>query len=352
MKEAPLKIETIKLKDLAAFARHSAGDPTFEKVAPISILRAESQARNPQGDPDDIALILAIRKNRCVGYHGLLPGWLKYEDRISKIYWLVTFFLDEANRGKGYGKQLVAKIQDTDVDLVTTGITDGAAGVYFSAGFRELGELPYFQLRPQNWDDIKAVLRYMQPVPEAFTSKAVTRLTAEHMPPDTRRTSDISFLRDIKSVNWMIRNPWVVSSQDARKDVERYYFSRVRDKFEFIPLEIGAPDVAVRKGYLVLSISSHKNRTTLKVLDFYFFNPRDIRFAGYYALKYTLQYRADRLEFPSDLEPFAGKHIHSLQRLKRKKRRYLFYPRNSESPLALLADRIKLNYCDSDTAFT
>jgi GNAT superfamily N-acetyltransferase len=348
----PFKIKKIKLKHLEEFARHSLGDPAFGNVSPISLLRAESQSRNPQGEPDDIALLLAFHENRCVGYHGLLSGRLKYGDRISKIYWLVTFYLDAASRGKGFGKQLVAQIQNANVDLVTTGITDAAAGVYRSAGFRPLGELPYFQLRPANHDVLMAVLQNLRPVEKTFTSKSATRLTEEKIQAASRQTSDTRFLRNIESINWMIRNPWVVSRQDARQDVEHYYFSRVRDLFNFIALEIFEPDGAVSKGYLILSISRHKNRTTLKVLDYYFYDPQDIFIAGYYAIKYAREFRVDRLEFPSDLEIFLKEQVCATHRVKRKKRLYLFYPRSSESPLARLADKIALNYCDSDTAFT
>ena len=328
------------------------GDPAFEDVAPISLLRAESQSKNPQGEPDDIALLLALHENRCVGYHGLLPGWLRYEDRFSKIYWLVTFYLDPASRGKGYGRQLVAAIQHTNIDLVTTGITASADGVYRSTGFRQLGELQYFQLRPENHKVLMTVLKNLGPVEKTLASKPTTRLTDNDLQSGTRRSSKIGFLRSIESINWMIRNPWVVSRQDARQDAEHYYFSRVRDLFKFIALEIFTPDGAVYKGYLVLSISRHKNRATLKVLDYCFNDPQDTFIAGYYAIKYANEYRTDRLELPAGLNNFLEKHVRPTCRVKRKKRLYLFHPRSGDSPLAKLAQKINLSYCDSDTAFT
>ena len=347
-----ISIRKIKLKNLAEFSRSTIGHPAFGNLAPISLLRAESQSKNPQGEPDDIALLLALHENRCVGYHGLLPGWLKYKDCISKIYWLVTFYLDAAFRGKGYGKLMVAEIQNTNVDLVTTGITPAAAGVYRSSGFRQLGELPFYQLRPENHNVIRAVLQNLKPVAKKFTSKSVTRLSEKDWPAAIHRISAACFLRNIKTINWMISNPWVVSRQDARQDVNHYYFSRVRDLFKFIPLEIFSSDGAVRRGYLILSISCHKNRSTLKVLDYYFCDPQDIYIAAYYALKYAAEYGAIRMEFPTVLEAFLAKHIPAPLRLKKKKRLCLFYPQSSESPLAKLVDKITLNYCDSDTAFT
>ena len=345
-------IKKIKLKNLAEFARSTIADPTFENVAPISLLRAESQSKNPQGEPEDIALLLALHENRCVGYHGLLPGGLKYGNRISKVYWLVTFYMAGASRGQGFGRQLVAQIQNANVDLVTTGITAAAAGVYRRAGFRPLGELPYFQLRPANRDALTTVLQNLRPLEKTFTSKSTIRLSGKKLQAASRLVSDTRFLRDTESINWMIQNPWVVSRQDARQDVNNYYFSRVRDLFKFIALDIFTPDAAVSKGYLILSISRHRSQTTLKVLDCFFFDPQDIFIAGYYAIRYAREYRADRLEFPPVLDNFLAQYVCPTLRVKRKKRLYLYYPRSTESPLARLADQITLDYCDSDTAFT
>jgi len=346
------EIRKIKLKDLGEFARRSLSDPIFADVAPISLLRAKSQSKNPQGQPDDIALLVALCGNRCGGYHGLLPGLIKNKDTVSKIYWLVTFYLAPAFRGKGYGKRLVAEIQKTKADLVTTGITEAAAGVYRGTGFQQLAELPYYRLHPENADALTTALQNLIPREKEFRSKSVNQLTEKLATTADQQDSIISFQRDIKTINWMIRNPWVVSRPDARQDAKHYYFSRVRDLFEFVPLEIFAPDGITRKGYLLLSISRSKHRTTIKILDYYFHDSKDHFIAGYFAIKYAEEYRADRLEFPAGLKNFWGDQTGLMSRAKKKKRLYLFYPRSPDSPLARLAKKIELNYCDGDTAFT
>lgn len=347
-----IQIRQITLKDLDEFARNALRDPVFADVAPISLLRAGSQAKNPQGAPDDIALLVALHKNRCVGYHGLLPGWLRYQAHVSKIYWLITFYLNEASRGRGWGKRLVNEIQNTGIDLVTTGITVAAAGVYRSAGFRQLAELPYCQLRPKNISDLNGLAASLKSTGNPYISKCVNQLSAQMQPAATRPDSAIAFQRDVNLINWMIRNPWVVSEPDARADVEHYYFSRVRELFKFIPLEIFAPDGKTRRGYLVLSVSRKKGTMTLKVLDYCFHDPKDIQAAAGLAVKYAADYRADRLEYPVDLAAFFENRPELRPLIKKKKRQYLFYPQSDRSPLAKLAHRLKLNYCDSDTAFT
>jgi len=352
LNSAQIKIKKIKIKQLDEFARRCLSDPAYAEVAPISILRAKSQSKNPQAEPDDLALLAALHENRCVGYHGLLPGLIKNNDSVSKIYWLVTFYLAAPFRGQGYGKRLVTEIQNTKVDLVTTGITEAAAGVYRSEGFRQLGQLSYYQLRLENSAVLTAALQNLKSRAKQFSAQPVNQLAQKFETAAAQRQSTVSFYRDLQTVNWMIRNPWIISRQDERPDVKHYYFSRVRDRFEFVALEIFAADGIARKGYLVLSISRNKNRTTIKMLDYYFHDSNDLLIAAYLALKYAKEYRADRLEFPAGLENFWPSQTGLTQRVKTKKRRYLYYPRSNSSPLAGLADKIQLDYCDSDTAFT
>lgn len=352
MHSNPVKIKKIRINQLDEFARGCLSDPAFAEVAPISILRAQSQSRNPQAEPEDLAMLVALHANRCVGYHGLLPGSVKTKAGVSKIYWLVSFYLDPAFRGRGYGKRLVSEIINTRVDLVTTGITAAAAGVYRSMGFRQLGELPYCRLQVEDAGFFTTALQNLKSRAKEFTVKPVKRLAEKFETAAAQRESIVSFQRDIQTINWMIQNPWVISRPHARPDVSQYYFSRVRDLFEFVALAIFASDGITGKGHLVLSVSRNKNRTTIKLLDYYFHDSSDRFIAAYMMLKYAHKYRADRLEFPVGLENFWQSPTGLMPRAKKKKRLYLFYPRSNSSPLARLAPKIQLNYCDSDTAFT
>jgi hypothetical protein len=91
---------------------------------------------------------------------------------------------------------------------------------------------------------------------------------------------------------------------------------------------------------------------TIKILDYYFHNPKDIFIVGYIAIKYTKDYGAVRLEYPVGLATFFENQPGLLRMIKRKKRLYLFSPQSDNSPLKALGEKIKLNYCDGDTAFT
>ena len=139
--ELPVRIAWIRIRDLVAFARNVAADPAYADTSPTCLLRAVSQAANPHAAPDDVALLVAIHAGRCVGYHGLLPGALRTADGLSKVFWLITFYVAPAFRGRGIGARLVREALALRVDLVTTGITRAAERAYRAAGFRDLGEI-------------------------------------------------------------------------------------------------------------------------------------------------------------------------------------------------------------------
>lgn len=321
-------------------------------MAPISVLRAGSQSRNPHADADDIGLLVALHEGRCVGYHGVLPGKLRIGQHLSKVSWLVTFYLDTAYRGRGYGTRLVSEILQTGLDLVTTGITLGADGVYRRAGFRQLGELTYYQVLTPNSEPYALALQKLKTLSTTFVTRPVKRLDPTTGPAAFGHDSEASFLRNHETLNWMIQNPWIESRSVAQEDVGHYYFSRVRDLYRCMALEIWAPHGKTPKGFVVLSVSRHKRKSVLKVLDICFKDPGDIGIAGYVALEYAREFKSDRLEYPQALAVFFQSQPDLAPLVKKKKRSYLYLPRGRKSSLAKLAGDITLNYADSDTAFT
>ena len=385
----PLKIKKIKLKDLDEFSQNALNDPAYQDLAPISLIRAGSQAKNPLAEPDDITLLVALCNGRCVGYNGLLPGILKANENYSKVYWPSTIYLDARFRGQGHGKYLIRESQNTAVDLVATNISASAEGVYRSMGFKTLGDLPYCQLRLDRLQSVQTLFQYGGHKPDQpgvfglmlnrfgrwryqlkkqmvygivfqklkakkniFKSRLVNRLDEDLTSLMAQQSPYASFHRDLDTVNWMLQHPWVVSRRDAGQDVQNYYFSRVRDLFKFVALEIFAPDGNTRKGFLIISLSHKKNRSVVKILDYHFYDSQDTFIAGYYGIKYAKDLLADRIEYPGSLSDFFEEQPFFKRLTKRKKRLYLFYPNSNDSPLALSAGKIKLDYCDGDTAFT
>jgi hypothetical protein len=150
----------------------------------------------------------------------------------------------------------------------------------------------------------------------------------------------------------MLKYRWIISAENKKIEAEPYYFSLVSDLFDYVALEIYAAGKSVFKGFLILSVSSKKGKTWLKILDFAFEDTADSALAAYFGLMYAKRFSADRLEFPAGLLDYF-ENMPLLQPLiKKQKRLYLFYPKTHESAFESCIAGIELDYCDADTAFT
>jgi len=393
LKENQIKIKKIKLGDLYDFTCGIVADPSFEKVAPISLMRAESQSKNPYGRPEDVALFVAFSGNQCVGYHGLLPAIFNHGDNFASVYWATTFYVAPDFRGQGIGKCLLEEIKNAKIDFFVTQMTESAERTYRSAGYQDIGTLDYFQLRVDRldflagfFDAIIPLFKKKSPDPRhvppglmrlkrsvysfikkifyhiavskshkqqgRFSWKIVDQINESLWGARDKDLIDPVFFRGADAVNWMLKYPWVISRNDTITDMPNYYFSDVREIFRYVAIEIGSPGAGQPKGFLVLSISHKKEKTRVKILDFHFNNPEDREIAVYLALKYAKDFLADRIEYPASLEIYFKKTIRFKKLTKKQRRLYMFYPGSSPSPLGVYKGRIALNYCDADTTFT
>ena len=393
LKEDQIKIEKIKLGDLYDFALDIFSNPSFEEVAPISLLRATAQSKNPYGHPEDVALFVAFSGSQCVGYHGLLPAIFNHGDNLASVYWATTFYVAPDFRGQGIGKCLLEEIKNAKIDFFVTQMTESAERTYRSAGYQDIGTLDYFQLRVDRldflagfFDAITHLFRKESPDPKhvppglmrlkrpvynfikkifyhivvskshkqkhKFSWKVVDQIDESSWGALDRHLTGPAFFRGAEAVNWMLKYPWVVSRSDTITDMPNYYFSGVRETFRYVAIEISSSGAGLPKGFLVLSISHKKEKTRVKILDFHFNDPTDCEIAVYLALKYAKVFLADRIEYPCALEIYFKKTTGFKKLTKKQHRSYLFYPGNINSALAAYKGRIALNYCDADTAFT
>jgi GNAT superfamily N-acetyltransferase len=393
LKNDQIKIKKIELGELFDFAGDIFANPSFEKVAPITLMRAEAQSNNPYGRPQDAALFAAFSGNQCVGYHGLLPAIFIHDDNIERVYWATTFYVAPDFRGQGIGKYLLEEIKKAKIDFMVTQMTESAERTYRSAGYQDGGTLGYFQLRVDRLDFPAGII---DAITHLFRQKSPD---SKHMPPGVirlkrsvykliktifyciaaskshkqqRRFSwkvvdqineslwgaldkDLTapaFFRGVEAVNWMLKYPWVVSRSDKITDMPNYYFSDVREIFRYAAIEIRSPGEGLPHGFLILSISHKKEKTRVKILDFHFNDPADCEIAVYLALKYAKAFLADRIEYPAILEIYFKKTIGFKKLTKKQQRSYIFYAGSSHSPLSAYKGKIAFDYCDGDTAFS
>jgi GNAT superfamily N-acetyltransferase len=358
-----IRIEEIKLKNLDSFACPFFKRSGPDDILPISSQRVLAHTQNPCARPDDIVLLVVFDGNDCIGYHGLLPGLLKHDNNISRVFWATTFYVSEAHRGQGIGKLVVEKIKSLNVDFVGAGPNRASEKTYLNSGLKTLGPVIFYQLRLEKFIRFKLFYPMVKALLyrhwlsrqsgdfQEFSYKQVDQINDE-----LERNKMISypapaFHRDIEMVNWMLKYPWVLSRDTTEVRKENYHFSRVRDIFKYIALEIYTQRENTLKGFLVLSVSHKKGKTIIKVLDYYLKDSSDLKIISSLSLKLAAHHLADRIDIPSEFQNyFQNKFLHKYL-LKKKKRLFVYHPGSTTSPLSSCADRIMLNYCDGDMAF-
>lgn len=359
-----IRTEEIKLKDLDSFARSFFERSGPDDILPISPQRVLAHTHNPCARPDDIVLLVAFIGNECIGYHGLLPGLLKHDNNVSRVFWATTFYVSKAHRGQGIGKLLIEKIKALNVDFAVTGMTRAAERTYLHSGLKTLGPIVFYQLQIKKGAGFKFFYRTLK---SFLYRRWLNRHVGDFQEFRYNRVDQISttlksikppakdgpaFYRDIERVNWMLNYPWVVSKDAVEMHRENYHFAGVRDVFKYIALEFYSKRDNAFKGFVVLSVSRKKDNTVLKILDYHILDLKAFKIICILSLKFAARHLADRIDIPSEfVNGFQNLFLHTYL-LDRKKRLYVYHPKTATSSLAACADNIDLNYCDGDTAFT
>jgi len=397
LKADQIRIEKIKLKEIYKFARNALNQSPYQAAAPISLRRALSQSNNPYGRPDDAVLLVALRDGKCVGYQGLLPGLFCHNGELKRVHWSTAFFVSPDYRGEGVAGCLLKEVKKLNVDFPVTRMTESARQAYLKAGFKELGNLTYYQLRMEKIRKLDAIfqeaeaslgldtdsdkmsklnsaarrgegalyqrskkifyrqlLADLKPKQQAFEHEAVAQIDAQAQQIIRRQLKSPRFFRGIEAINWMLQYRWMISArhEKAEAEGEPYYFSLVSELFDYVALEIYSAHEKVFKGFLILSVLVKKGRTWVKILDFAFKDPNDGELAAYFGLIYANTFSADRLEFPARLLDYFGQNPLLQPLIKKQQRLYLFYPKTHGSVFEACIGGIELDYCDADTAFT
>jgi GNAT superfamily N-acetyltransferase len=395
LKNEQIKIKKVRLKDIEHFAHRALSQPPYQSTIPISRRRALSQLHNPYGRPDDVVLLVALHENKCIGYQGLLPGLIHFQNELKRIHWSTAFFVSAGYRGAGVAGRLLEEIKQLDIDFPVTRMTTGAQQAYLKAGFKDLGDLTYYQLRMEKIRKLEAIrqeaaevpssalnagktsgfnpaapgaedLIYSQskkifyqrllgdsiPKPGPFEHAAVAQIDPRAQQMIQQQLNGPRFFRGIEAINWMLKYRWLVSAAHEKAEAEPYYFSLVSELFDYVALEIYSADKQTFRGFLVLSVLVKKGRTWVKVLDYAFNDPSDGGLAAYHALIYAQKFSADRLEFPAELLNYFEQNPLLQPLIKEQQRRYLFYPKRQGRVLEDCVGNIKFDYCDADTTFT
>lgn len=382
--ESSLGIDIVRTKDLADYVNRPG--VLDGRVVPICRLRAAAHAANPSASPDDPALIVASRGDACVGYLGLMPGELRVDGVIRKIFWYSTWYSAPDPESQGVGGVLVHASLRLGVDIATTGLDPKTFPFFRGLRFRELGPLRYLALDFDRLDPLGLPWRVLQVVlrRRGIRSAAVTtvfrvlrgvskrvgyalaapgrsKLAGDYdfeeiaeLPADAageEPSSPVTFHRSVQTVRWALHYPWI--TDQPKQSTPRYEFSDLRELARFVVLRVRRSTTSEELGHLVLSVCRDQEGITIvKALDrFLSCDDRD-RVVLAAALRYAHAYRADRVHVPEGCLPHTLELGWISRTFRMRQRVYFCRPARSRSVLGPELDRIGLQYCDGDTPFT
>lgn len=259
-----MRIRKLNKKDLKAFIESD----EFEKMPniPISRHRAYSQIKNPRAKEEDILLFIAYQGDEMLGYLGALPDDILINNINEHCAWMSCIWIDPNKRGQNIAYQLtIEALKSWDNRLLATRFTDSARRLY-----DKTGQFNYLKvsrgIRLYIRSDLATILppkkhfyRKLKPMLQLidFMINSIidlrllkkTRLEnlkiSYHENIDTELIEFITqnnskelFQRGLSDLNWILENPWVLSTNGIDEFSSKYYFSSTAKLFEFHPTTI------------------------------------------------------------------------------------------------------------------
>lgn len=284
---------------------------------PITIHRALSQVKNPQLQEEDIILILALDEGDLIGYTGIIPYtiFLKGKDPI-RIGWLSCLWVSKLARGKGISVKLLSKsVELWNSKAIAADYVPATKVIYDKTnqfvnkplekkGIRLYVKCDLYNILPSKkaiFFKIKWLFKAIDSCVNVFVDfrlvfykKGLPHLHFEfvdHIDEEVNifiknKQENQLFRRNMDELNWMIQNPWLISSNKKDNLNKKYYFSSTAKSFNFYSLKVKNSD-----GILIAFMIFSKRDTTLKLPYFYHNNCIDsvVDAINYYMIKWEIR---------------------------------------------------------------
>ena len=259
-----MRIEKLHKEELEAFVLSDAF--TQLEHIPISRHRAISHSRNPRARAEDILLLAAYEGEVLMGYLGLLPDNLNAGEKNYHFAWMSTIWVNPAARGKGVARSLLGFAMEAYKGrILGTDFTEEAKRIYLKTGHFDLFEklegirlyyrfnlshlLPpkrsfFKRIKPLLYltDSVLNFFNWLLPKRFGYNNDVVvkefTEWMSEHEDFIQRSGQDSPTFRSVAEINWIIKNPWVLQSEQAHTLGKRYHFTSAEKRAYYQSLEI------------------------------------------------------------------------------------------------------------------
>lgn len=367
--DSKLDLKLIPTHQLAAFADDAARNAGPDDAIPISPTRARAQARNPDADPNDVALAAAYLDGACVACLGILIGKLRIGERLEKVRWATAWWASAEHKGRGFGRALLSAALGQPSDFLSAGNSEAAERSFRRFGCRTLPSLEWdnilvqpplgervlagvrrrLGLRTTNSGAEPPTLLHMRrPGGGRLALRRVEKLSANAGPFQWQRAPEIGFHRGPETINWTVSHPWISGQPEATAG--RYYFARTQNAPSYALYEAYDEAGGDYAGFVLFQILGGTAGATTHLLDYCFDRDADAS-AGAAALALTRHTRALALRVPSYVSQHLGQVLPSGSRSRRRTRTCFWWPAPQNSPLAEVADQLALRHVDGDIPF-
>ena len=258
--------------------------PTYTKMdaVPISRHRAKSYVQNPRANPDDVVLYLAYFNGEMVGYRTLLPDIVSIGNTTQRVAWLSGNWVKPGFRRKGIASLLFNEANsDWNGNMLYTNYALESKAVYDKTGQFKLiqsakGVRLYlrpcfwsilsnrgkvFRLLKPLWLTADFILTFINPLPLVARFLNVKGLQFENL---HRADDELALIfekatlttptqRKRQELDWIVDNPWLVSSPMGDRLGEKYFFSASPKRFEQYLVKVCRGDNLL--GFVIVNIT-------------------------------------------------------------------------------------------------
>jgi GNAT superfamily N-acetyltransferase len=276
------EILKIRLSDLESFSE-SEVFRSWETV-PVSSLRIQSYLHNPDANPDDIVLYVALTENKLVAFRTLFAGSILTTAGKERFGWCSGNWVHPDFRRKGFSELLLNEaLTDWNGKLMFTNYAPNSEKLYLKTGkFKAIHQFQGFR----GYLFVKT-LKLASPAKKNFVSKIIfggtdfgvsilagvrTWFYKPGINPDVsffelefpdeecfnwlkKRKNDSVFQRGVEEFQWIFNHPWISAQKNV--DAEKYPFSSFSKSFRYFTIKVFDQDsfagffiFSVREGHL------------------------------------------------------------------------------------------------------
>lgn len=259
-----MRIREIRHKELQNYI--DSKEYLASKYIPISQHRAVSHIRNPRAQAEDLVLVLVYdEQQEMVGYLGVFPDELHFQSGVERAGWLSCMWVNPKMRGKGIAKKLINTVFEAwGHRILVTEFTPAAKGLYdrteqFLDLAKPKGIRGYLQLnlsyllpkKTESWKRWTPLLAMVDGIFNFFNNIRLLGFSAQ--PPrfvyiDSIDEESTVFIEQFKQkellnrqavdLQWIVKNPWLLSSPTLDYNAKRYHFSSVDRRFQFLNIKV------------------------------------------------------------------------------------------------------------------